>query len=1161
MLHSIFKDNVSRPIETVIKADDRDHILQEVEEYVITAEISKKIRGFFSEYNNYSGVNGVWISGFFGSGKSHLLKILSYILENKTFDGKPLSERFADKIEDDQLLKADVLKATKIPAESILFNIDQQSQITTKGDEDAVLNVFYKVLNDHIGYFGGQRHVAEFERWVDSEGNYETFKENYEKEAGESWIEGRRKYFAPKVKENVAKVLSDINGDDAANYHDIFNTLQRDNRISVEDFCEKVNQYIGAKPTGFRLNFFVDEVGQYISDNTKLMLNIQTISETLATRCKGKAWLLVTSQEDLERVVGDESRAQSNDFSKIQGRFKIRIPLTSANVDEVIEKRLLRKNESAEKELLAFYKKEKANIETILSFSDVGMQFRKFKNEQDFINKYPFVPYQFDLFQQCIKELSKHNAFQGKHASVGERSMLGVFQEVLKRMENTKEQVLVSFDQMFEGIRSTIKGEFQNAIMLAENNLNNPLAVRVLKALFLVKYFSNFKTNVRNISVLMLDSPNVDLQTHEKAIKEALNVLESQTYIQRNGDFYEFLTDDEKDIEQEIKSTEIDSQLVTEFLSSIIYDDIIGDSRIQYSENKQFYEFTRRIDGMLLSKERELEIDILTPNNENYEHESYAMGQTMGRATKILFKLPPHERIIKDARLYLQTERYIKHNNSTSNKISIRRILQEKGQLNAERKRELSQLIRGLLGESTVYLNGTEHKMPTSSDGKIKVFNAFQDLVKLAYPSLRMLGKEIYSEQTFAQVMTSRQDDLFNADEQGIGEAENEVYNFILRRKKQSDRTTLSDLRDQFSKKPYGWYQNATWTVIAKLFKRGKIEAKQDGNILSDDELLSNLRNNRMFANTLFEPQVDFDHRLVKQLKDTYQDMFDEPCSENDARDIANAFKDKAEQTHRRVKDLREQTRNYPFLKSLEPLSNLLETISRYNYHEIITNLKSYEDELLNAKEDVLDPIRKFMQPDSDQRKIFDQIRPFIQGNQSNFEYIETPELALLSSVHEHEKPYVGSILREAKDAIEKLKTKVTERISAERSQTIEAIKSLHEKIENHPDFKKLNEFQQRNILEPFTGLIHKSYQQNYIAQLMQYRTEARDELYTNALNHIQTLLAKANEPKVEYINKSEVLVVTNKTELATEADVEEYVAALKKEMLRQIQNNKRISL
>ena len=167
-IRTFFTNRIDRNIETVIKADDQEHILDEMVEYVVTNEVALKIGDFFSAYNDYQGANGVWISGFFGSGKSHLLKILSYVLENKEYGGDKLGELFAEKIKEDAILKADILNATRIPSESILFNIDQQAQITNKQEEDALLKVFYKVFYDHLGYFGSQRHVAEFERWVEN---------------------------------------------------------------------------------------------------------------------------------------------------------------------------------------------------------------------------------------------------------------------------------------------------------------------------------------------------------------------------------------------------------------------------------------------------------------------------------------------------------------------------------------------------------------------------------------------------------------------------------------------------------------------------------------------------------------------------------------------------------------------------------------------------------------------------------------------------------------------------------------------------------------------------------------------------------------------------------------------------------------------------------
>ena len=185
----LFRSDVTRPIETVIKADDRSHIAQEVDEYVITREVSNQLGDFFEYYNDKGSlINGAWISGFFGSGKSHLLKILSYVLENKVYDGKHVGDIFAEKVKDDMKLKGDILRCGRnIPSESILFNIDQHAQITSKSDENAILKVFYKVFYDHQGFYGFQPHVAAFEESLARDTNYETFKAEFANQYGSGW--------------------------------------------------------------------------------------------------------------------------------------------------------------------------------------------------------------------------------------------------------------------------------------------------------------------------------------------------------------------------------------------------------------------------------------------------------------------------------------------------------------------------------------------------------------------------------------------------------------------------------------------------------------------------------------------------------------------------------------------------------------------------------------------------------------------------------------------------------------------------------------------------------------------------------------------------------------------------------------------------------------
>jgi len=190
-LQKIFAKPIDRTIPGVIYADDRTSLRLEVEEYVLTNEISKGLDALFDEYTDYQGGNGVWISGFFGSGKSHLLKMLALLLENQIVNGKSTLDYFKPKCKDDTMLQAIMEKSAAIPSKSILFNIDQKADTISKTEFDAVLAVFVKVFNEMHGYYGKQGYVAEFERVLEERGLYRAYKDAFKETSGKDWEHGR----------------------------------------------------------------------------------------------------------------------------------------------------------------------------------------------------------------------------------------------------------------------------------------------------------------------------------------------------------------------------------------------------------------------------------------------------------------------------------------------------------------------------------------------------------------------------------------------------------------------------------------------------------------------------------------------------------------------------------------------------------------------------------------------------------------------------------------------------------------------------------------------------------------------------------------------------------------------------------------------------------
>ena len=318
-IESLFSNDITRPIDGVIKADDLVRLKQEVDEYVLTNEVSQELEELLEAYTSSTDANGVWISGFFGSGKSHLLKMLAYLLgdveaqsRDCAVDRSAVSSSFQEKAEG-EFLPALLRKAERIPARSILFNVDQKASRIGKDQADALLRVFVKVFDEARGYYGGNGPVARFERDLDRRGQYQAFRKEYQRIAGKPWSQGREEGILEEY--NVSRAFNKVTESSSS---EILKTYRTQYEVSIEDFAQEVASWLETQPSGYRLNFFVDEVGQFIGSSTGLMLNLQTIVETLSTHCHGRAWVFVTSQEDMDTVIGTRTASQSHDFSKIQ---------------------------------------------------------------------------------------------------------------------------------------------------------------------------------------------------------------------------------------------------------------------------------------------------------------------------------------------------------------------------------------------------------------------------------------------------------------------------------------------------------------------------------------------------------------------------------------------------------------------------------------------------------------------------------------------------------------------------------------------------------------------------------------------------------------------------------------------------------------------------
>ncbi|NHQ58332.1 BREX system P-loop protein BrxC [Micrococcus luteus] len=1172
-LNDLFLKDIARSIEGVVKADDVDHLRTEVEEYVLTNDAAKGVAPLLEEYTNYTNANGVWISGFFGSGKSHLLKMLAHLLgdvDGQTFPREQVSEHFLQKT-DDEMLAASLRQAARIPAKSLLFNIDQKATLISKDQTDALLKVFVKVFAESRGYFGNDGAIARFEEDLDKRGQYERFKDAFSRISGIDWSQGREQAFLEG--HNIDAAYAEVNG---AGNPGIIEQYQKSYAVSIEDFADSVNKWLEDQEPNFRLNFFVDEVGQFIADDVKLMLNLQTIAESLNTKCRGRAWVFVTSQEDMDKVIGDRTRQQSNDFSKIQARFSTKVKLTSQDVEEVISKRLLQKNEAAHKRLSDLYAHENANFPTIFDFGEGSKTYRNYVNEERFVDTYPFVTYQIPMFQAAIEGLSDHNMFEGRNSSVGERSMLGVVQEVAKRIGQEEVGYLATFDQMFSGIGAALKSAAQSAILQAERHLPDPdspvtvLANRLLKAMFLVKYVDSFKATPRNLTVLVYDRFGLDLSRLGEQVRQALNLLEAQSYVQRNGNLYEFLTNEEQEIEKEIKNVEIDSSEVSSRLMKFLQGDVLKTNRFKYAKNGQDFSFGYKLDDIPHGTQRELSVHFISPETSYSEEEIKA--QSTGR-DELRVVLKRDKRLMGDLRLLLKTEKYTKQRTSSGTTPSVQSILQSKQLLNADREKEFIERLRKAVGEADMIINAST-VASSSQDAVSRVTDGFQELVGRTYNSLSLLGGRVYPEQQVAVVVKNEPGLVDTSTISSLTTPAGEMESWILQQRQRGEQVTVKKIVDRFETKPYGWDIGSIEVVLGWLVGNGKILLSVDANQVARTEAASLIRNTAKHAHLVVAPQKAYDQTKVSAFRRFCVNFFDEAGVPTDPTELARFGRDRLKARRDELSALVSSSR-YSFVDRLTAVIMDLDQVCDQDSDWYLSEFGA-GDSLLEAKEDLIDPIMAFV--NGQQSRIYDEARNLLTTHAANLQFVESDMAEPVQALLDDPDVFRGNRVHRLKTAGDTLHEELDRVIRARRDEATAAILQRRDELMATGYFTEASPAAQSRVQEQIDHALARIEHETHVASILQMSSSFGHETYPSLLSLLadspaqttrpteqtkQTPSAPAPTPPSRHliVSVSSIKPVTARRLLESEADVEEYVEALRSALVATLNDGKRITL
>ena len=467
-------------------------------------------------------------------------------------------------------------------------------------------------------------------------------------------------------------------------------------------------------------------------------------------------------------------------------------------------------------------------------------------------------------------------------------------------------------------------------------------------------------------------------------------------------------------------------------------------------------------------------------------------------------------------------------------------------------------------------------------DPQSRIIQGFRQLVIQAYPNLRMLRGITYTEHDIATCLKQTQEGLFKTDVASLVESEQEVLAFIQSNNRSGVRTTLKLLLEKFEHKPNGWYYAAVLCTLAKLCARGKVEVRSDSNTLEEDELERALRNTHGHGNVILVPQADFTASQVRSLKEFYEEFFDSTPIANEAKGLSKETAEAIQKSIHELAPLAAQVSLYPFLNALNPVLEKLKAESGKPYSWYLTDFLKEADVLLDLKEAVIDPIRKFMS--GAQKGIFDSARKMVQTQEPNFSYIYGDESAKLKDALLDPECFKGNRMQQVKTLVATIEEKINTEIEREISHAIDTSRQHQERLCRMAEYSALSPKQQEEIIEPFSKFAQTVRDQKLIAVIHDMQRRFEESEYQKLLSQLTALSqpklqpatsTKAIEtskqattsyppvadPTVEYVPGRSIKIPFNKAWLADESDVERYLESMREALLAEIRNGKRIQI
>jgi hypothetical protein len=964
---------IARYIPPVAKVNDVDAgtVATELREYVVTPPIERALVSFLEVYAESRMAPtdriGVWISGFFGSGKSHFAKVLSYLLANRRIEGQTAREIFLDRIADRPRrpeIEALLHRIGLLESHIIMFNIKtEQDQNNREGDSISRIMVRRYLASRGLSVDPA---VASLELSLIERGLYDDFCAEVERRTERSWAEEREDFLF--IRSTVADALQVVAPEAYPTREealDAIDLVRSSKRLTVSDMVKRLLAYVeqleaeGDRERPPRMVFIIDEMGQFIGEDGQKLLELQSIAEEFGTQGKGKLWLIVTAQAKLDELIGGV-RAVDDDFGKIGARFDTGLTLTSDDVEQVLYDRILQKEPAAVPEIRDFYHRHEGILTALTELPGSSRREWPGMDVAHFTEATPFLPYHPTLIQAIFSNLQSATA-TGFQVSDEARSMIGMAQGVLSHPPNGFIEGelgrTVSMDMVYDQIAVNLLPQDTREITNLPKQLHDCQALdqRILKALYLLQSVPWIAVTSETLAHACLrDVREERLGALRDEVEASLQRLEAARYVIPKGEHaWEFLTGTKKTFEEEVAGVRVRQMELRREARAQVSEVLRRIGRLNYQNGLRSFNVTVRGDGEEFSAGEGLVLEVYSPlhvaRDPDFDAQDLEQIYSFAHPETVYWVSEEDSELAGKLTRAIRLDTILGKWRAKSTKTD------EERELIREKETELHTLqgkiqtsLRTALTHGTVIWNGRVDELEGRTTTLNPIFNRVMSrLVPHVYPRFELAAVKPNEKNIEAAltVMPHALSDVASGlnlfDRAGHLNQHSaviaEVREELERRMQHGGDTSGKALEDHFTDDIYGWHPVIVRLIMAALFRAGLITAQADNVRYTDPSvpaaqvLFTQVRRFRR-AVFYYEPDVAVTTEELRRAQDELNVIFGVRAREETANAVADQILDQVEtwraRSERMVIELR--AANYPLPDALTDAREIRDQLSSH---------------------------------------------------------------------------------------------------------------------------------------------------------------------------------------------------------------------------------------